>query len=122
MATHPCPGLQDAPSPALHDLCLLNHLLPVAGCGWTPVQAVWVFTTSLPLLLLNTASTGGPRQIIWSDIVGVGLWVTGFLMESVADWQKWRFKEDPTNRGRFIDSGLWTYARYPNYCGEMLVW
>jgi steroid 5-alpha reductase family enzyme len=86
------------------------------------MQAVWVFVTSLPLLLLNTSTNGGPRSIVWTDIVGVGLFLTGFILESTADMQKYLFKANPENKGRFIDEGLWHYARYPNYFGEMLVW
>ena len=37
-------------------------------------------------------------------------------------FQKLAFKSDPANRGKFIDRGLWGWARYPNYFGEMLLW
>lgn len=87
-----------------------------------PLQAVWVFTTLLPVLLLNTSTTGGPAALLWTDIVGAGIYATGLITEAVADGQKFAFKMDPSNRGKFINSGLWSYARYPNYFGEMLVW
>ena len=32
------------------------------------------------------------------------------------------FKAKPVNQGQLIQSGLWKYARHPNYFGEMLVW
>jgi steroid 5-alpha reductase family enzyme len=32
------------------------------------------------------------------------------------------FLGDCCRRGKFIDSGLWSYSRYPNYFGEMMVW
>lgn len=74
-------------------------------------QAAWVFVTLSPVLLLNTASAGGPARVVWSDCVGVALWAAGLLIEATADAQKFRFKMDPANKGRFIDTGLWTYAR-----------
>jgi steroid 5-alpha reductase family enzyme len=86
------------------------------------VQAVWVFTTLLPVLLLNTSTSGGPAALLWTDIVGGAIYATGLVTEAVADGQKFKFKMDPSNRGKFIDSGLWSFARYPNYFGEMLVW
>lgn len=46
----------------------------------------------------------------------------GFLIETVADWQKSSWKSRPENKGKFIDTGLWSLARHPNYGGEMLVW
>lgn len=50
------------------------------------------------------------------------MWATGFLIEAVADGQKLRFRNDPKNKGKFIDVGLWSRARFPNYFGEMLLW
>jgi steroid 5-alpha reductase family enzyme len=86
------------------------------------MQAVWVFTTLLPVLLLNTSTAGGPARVLWTDIVGGLVYATGLGVEAVADGQKFAFKLDPANRGKFIDSGLWAFSRYPNYFGEMLVW
>lgn len=88
---------------------------------WT-MQAAWVFVTLSPVLLLNTASLGGPSRIVWSDGVGLGLYLMGLIIEATADAQKFVFKMDPANKGRFIDTGLWTYSRFPNYFGEMTLW
>jgi len=70
-----------------------------------------VFVTLSPVLLLNTASLGGPSRIVWSDGVGLGLYLMGLIIEATADAQKFVFKMDPANKGRFIDTGLWTYSR-----------
>ena len=44
------------------------------------------------------------------------------LVESVADAQKLRFRlAVPSNKGKFIDEGLWSLARYPNYFGEIIL-
>ena len=43
---------------------------------------------------------------IWpSDVIGVILWAAGFLMESAADFQKYGFKQNPANKGRFVNIG-----------------
>lgn len=76
-----------------------------------PHQAAWVFITLSPVLLLTTASAGGPAALLWSDIVGGALFATGLAVEAVADAQKFKFKMDPANKGRFIDTGLWRNAR-----------
>lgn len=84
------------------------------------LQGVWVWVVSLPLLLLN-ASAVDPG-FVWTDAVGAVAWVVGFLTETTADFQKLAFKADPANRGRFIDVGLWGWARFPNYFGEIALW
>lgn len=55
---------------------------------------------------------------------GLGLvtFLFGFLMESIADYQKFMFKLNPENQHSFIQSGLWGYSRHPNYLGEWFVW
>ncbi|GAQ85856.1 hypothetical protein KFL_002580050 [Klebsormidium nitens] len=85
---------------------------------WT-VQAVWVFVVSLPMLLLN-ASPAAPLGPV--AYLGAGIWAAGFAVEAVADHQKDRFRRDPSNKGKWIDSGLWRYSRHPNYFGEITLW
>ena len=55
-------------------------------------------------------------------IVGLSIWVIGFTFEVVADYQKRQFRKDPANRGKFIQSGLWSKSRHPNYFGEIILW
>lgn len=55
-------------------------------------------------------------------VLGVVVWAVGFGFESIGDWQLARFKADPTNEGRVLDSGLWRYTRHPNYFGDCVVW
>ena len=42
------------------------------------------------------------------------------FMQVTADNQKRDFKADPENAGKFIDVGLWSRCRHPNYIGEMV--
>jgi steroid 5-alpha reductase family enzyme len=55
-------------------------------------------------------------------VVGIIVWIGGFAIEVVADRQKSVFKQDPSNQGRFIKTGLWAWSRHPNYFGEIVLW
>jgi steroid 5-alpha reductase family enzyme len=86
----------------------------------------WLFQgVSVWLILLPTTlalGRGGAWAWTPATVAGLALWIAGFLMETIADQQKFRFRNRPENAGRFIRSGLWRYARHPNYFGEMLCW
>ncbi len=56
------------------------------------------------------------------DALGTAVWLIGFGFEFVGDLQLAQFKNDPSNRGRVITSGLWRYTRHPNYFGEVTLW
>ncbi len=56
------------------------------------------------------------------DVAGALLFASGFSFEAVADSQLARFKADPSNRGKVLDTGLWRYSRHPNYFGEAVLW
>lgn len=84
------------------------------------VQSVWVLMGTLPVL---TISGGAPSDVSASqwDIGCIAGWVTGVLVQIIADEQKRAFNANPRNKGRFISSGLWKYSRHPNYFGQMLL-
>lgn len=82
------------------------------------LQGVLVWVLSLPLFVAILDS-GPPGPVGWAGLV---LFLAGFAWEAVADLQLSRFKGDPGNRGRVLDSGLWRYSRHPNYFGEAVLW
>ena len=58
----------------------------------------------------------------WVALLGVALWMVGFVFETVGDWQLAQFKKDPSNQGTVLNTGLWRYTRHPNYFGDAAVW
>ncbi|GJN23575.1 hypothetical protein PR202_gb11237 [Eleusine coracana subsp. coracana] len=80
-------------------------------------QAAWVWTVSLPVTVVN-ASDRNP-SIEARDIIGWVMWLVGICVEAAADQQKLMFKNNPSNRGKWCDAGLWKYSRHPNYFGEV---
>jgi len=81
-------------------------------------QAILIWTTCLPVILLNS-STDNPA-IGLNDMLGYAVWGAGFLMETVADWQKYQFHK--SYKERFCNIGLWRHSRHPNFFGEVLQW
>ncbi|MEZ5296719.1 MAG: DUF1295 domain-containing protein [Ilumatobacteraceae bacterium] len=49
-------------------------------------------------------------------------WLIGIVFETVGDAQLARFKADPANEGKVLDTGLWRYTRHLNYFGDSCVW
>ena len=66
------------------------------------------------------ASYNPPLNLL--DYLGLAIWLAGFFFESVGDYQLDLFKNDPANRGRIMQTGLWRYSRHPNYFGEVSMW
>ena len=87
--------------------------------AWT-LQGLWVFLTLGAALAAMTTAAAPPLGLV--GLAGLGLWVAGFAIEAIADAQKQAFRDDPSNKGRFIHSGLWAWSRHPNYFGEITLW
>ena len=84
------------------------------------IQAVAVWVIMLPVtVILSLPSVGSLGAV---SLCGAALWVIGFALEVTSDAQKYAFRNDPKNKGRWIQSGLWKYSRHPNYFGEAILW
>ncbi|KAG8388024.1 hypothetical protein BUALT_Bualt02G0082200 [Buddleja alternifolia] len=83
-------------------------------------QAVWVWTVSLPVTVVNASDRNPSIQA--QDIIGWIMWFFGLLVEATADQQKLTFKNSPENRGKWCNVGVWKYSRHPNYFGEIFLW
>ncbi|MFN0182773.1 MAG: DUF1295 domain-containing protein [Aquabacterium sp.] len=81
-------------------------------------QGVMVGLWSLPLVW--ALSVPGPVGAL--ELAAAALWFVGFVFEAGADAQLARFRADPANHGRVLDSGLWAQCRHPNYFGEAMMW
>jgi len=82
------------------------------------LQAGLAWVISLPLL----AAINSTAPLGWLDLAGAALWLVGLVFEAGGDWQLARFKAEPANRGKVLDTGLWRYTRHPNYFGDFCVW
>jgi steroid 5-alpha reductase family enzyme len=86
---------------------------------WT-IQGLWVtFTMAAALVAITTITR---KELDLFAIVGLLVWAFGFAIEVIADSQKSRFNANPDNKGKFIQTGLWSRSRHPNYFGEIILW
>jgi steroid 5-alpha reductase family enzyme len=97
----------------------LKPSLPRFLLTWT-LQGLWVLVTLSCALAAMTSTRSQSLGALAA--LGLGVWMAGFTVEVVADRQKHRFRADPANRGRFIQSGVWAWSRHPNYFGEITLW
>ncbi|KAJ0971632.1 hypothetical protein J5N97_019591 [Dioscorea zingiberensis] len=95
-----------------------NNLGKLAGF-WI-FQALWVWTVSLPVTVVNASDRDPSVQA--QDIIGWVMWAIGITIEATADQQKLMFKNSPVNKGKWCNIGIWRYSRHPNYFGEILLW
>jgi steroid 5-alpha reductase family enzyme len=93
--------------------------LPRFLLAWT-LQGLWISFTLAAALAAITSRLRVPLDFF--AVLGLLVWISGFSIEAIADWQKNRFRADPANQGRFIRSGLWSWSRHPNYFGEITLW
>lgn len=84
------------------------------------LQGFLMWVISAPLLAAQISPT--PDRLTLPDFLAIVVWVTGFFFEAVGDLQMARFKSDPSNKGKVLDSGVWRYTRHPNYFGDATQW
>ena len=86
---------------------------------WT-TSGMWV--TICSLCALTAISSNSVIEIGLLFYLGLFLFITGLITEIIADHQKTKFRSIPTNKEKFISTGLWSKSRHPNYVGEITLW
>lgn len=94
-----------------------KKFIKIAGF-WT-LQTVSILILATPIFALFSYTN---IELNFWNYLGAGIWLIGWLIESVADAQKFIFRKNPANDGKFIQHGLWGMVQHPNYLGEMLCW
>jgi len=84
------------------------------------LQGIILWIVSAPLLASQINSR--PGQLIWVDLLAIAVWLTGFYFEAVGDWQLRRFRANPANKNKVLQTGVWRYTRHPNYFGDASQW
>ena len=83
-------------------------------------QALWVSLTACAAIIAILSPEEDTLPLL--AIAGMALWLTGFTIESISDYQKRVFREENNPTEAFIHTGLWARSRHPNYFGEITLW
>jgi steroid 5-alpha reductase family enzyme len=78
---------------------------------------------TIPLVFAIFVAARFPSDALrLQDLLGVLILLIGIAGEAIADAQLKTFRENPDNKGRVCDAGLWRWSRHPNYFFEWFGW
>jgi steroid 5-alpha reductase family enzyme len=83
------------------------------------IQALAALVLALSIMIAAHNPAPGLRFLDWLGLVILIVAVAG---EALADRQLSDFGENPANKGKVRDTGLWGMSRHPNYFFEWLGW
>jgi len=102
------------------------EMLAQRSGAWFPLVSLFgimLFPTIVVFLCLLPAmdylESGGVNALTCS---GFAVCLLATTLQLVSDMQLHRFQRTARGRGMIIRTGLWKYARHPNYLGEILMW
>jgi len=91
--------------------------VPYYSAGFWTFSVVWGIVCSLPHTLGAASRLPGSPFFLKFGALIAG---TGLATETLADYQKWAFK----NAGGtgFCQTGVWSWSQHPNWFGNLLLW
>ena len=82
-------------------------------------QAISNIMLAIPFFII--AQNKDP-QLSLIEMIGAGMWFISILGEGISDFQLKQFKNNPANKGKVCQDGLWKYSRHPNYFFQLMIW
>ena len=76
------------------------------------LQGILLWVISAPLLAAQYLAHS--NQLTALDFIGAAFWAVGFLFEAAGDMQLTRFKKNPANKGKVLNTGVWRYWKRPS--------
>ena len=88
--------------------------------SWGEAITVGVLIATVQLYF---AMIGGHQSAPLGVLEGAGaaLYLTGSYINSVSEWQRYRWRRDPRNSGRLYTGGLFRRAVHINYFGDIVL-
>lgn len=85
-------------------------------------QGVLMWMIGLPVTHTMAYPYDPAQSVSVISYIGFAIAGAGLVIETLADIQLVRFKANPDNQGKILDTGLWARSRHPNYFGDALFW
>jgi len=100
-------------------MTLTAHILLQRRFDWTECMAV---IGAVMFYQIGFAAFGATATAKLStvDLLAVGLFSVGSYVNTGAEIQRKRFKQNPANKGKLYTQGLFSVVRHPNYLGDVL--
>lgn len=93
---------------------------------FTSYWKVFLFQCLLSLIIFSPISLiifAESKLVSHWSFIGLTIWIIGFVIESIADYQKNSFKMHPSRKSNDVcNIGLWKFSQHPNYFGESFLW
>ncbi|SJN56344.1 DUF1295 domain-containing protein [Vibrio ruber] len=97
----------------------LGGVIPEQQQPMLAVMMVNIFGWLYCLPFYWAADIQGPFGAMqWLAII---VYIIGTIYHFGSDYQKRRFKQNPNNRGKLLNTGFWGTSRHPNYFGDFLI-
>jgi len=96
-----------------------KYVIPRAFLLVFMLQGFVMLVVAYPIVMNNATEKGSFGLL---EIIGLVIWIVGFIFEALGDKQLKDFISDTKNKGHIMKTGLWKYTRHPNYFGEATMW
>jgi steroid 5-alpha reductase family enzyme len=67
------------------------------------LQGILLLMVAIPVIFVNQTPAA---PLGWLDILGLAVWLYGFVFEAIGDWQLLMFIRNPDNKVKLMTSGL----------------
>jgi steroid 5-alpha reductase family enzyme len=102
----------------------VDHRFDEMRGTWHKFIGFWLIqglTVAVVLTSVIAAMQKTSTQVTTLSVVGFAIFGVGLVLEATADQQKWKYITTTKDK-KWIETGVWSWSRHPNYLGEMLVW
>lgn len=79
---------------------------------------MWLIASPLSATFVSSKKI----NLVIFDYLGFTLWLIGFFFEAFGDIQLTQFRNNPANKGKILNKGVWRFTRHPNYFGDSAQW